>query len=48
MLLNRSWPAVSHICRRTTVEVSTSATRFVRNEAPMVETVVAGLYAFFT
>lgn len=33
----RSCPAVSHICRRTVVPVSTSTTRLVRNEAPMVD-----------
>ena len=42
MLLKRSWPAVSHSCRRTVVEVSMSSKRLVRNEAPTVEGVVLG------
>jgi hypothetical protein len=45
---NRSWPAVSHICKRTTVDVSMSITLLVRNDAPMVDVVVGGVKAFFT
>lgn len=36
----RSWPAVSHICNRTRVEVSGSNSLLVRNEAPMVDGVL--------
>lgn len=44
----RSWPAVSHICNRTTVEVSISTTLFVKKEAPTVDCVVGGVKAFLT
>jgi hypothetical protein len=48
MDLNRSCPAVSHICNRTVVDVSISTTRFVKKDAPMVEVVVGGVKAFLT
>lgn len=38
----RSWPAVSHICRRTWVSVSESTTRFVMKEAPTVLVICEG------
>lgn len=45
---NLSWPAVSQICSRTTVSLSSSTTRFVRKLAPTVDVVLAGENWFFT
>lgn len=45
MLRNLSCPAVSHICNLTIVSEVESRTRFVTNDAPMVEA-AAGLKVF--
>ena len=44
----RSCPAVSHICNRTTVSLSSSTTRFVKKLAPTVLVVLAGVNWFLT
>lgn len=44
----RSCPAVSHICRRTMVSLSSSTTLFVRKDAPTVLVVLAGANWFLT
>lgn len=48
MDLNLSCPAVSHICRRTMVDVSISTTLLVKKDAPIVDCVVGGVKAFLT